>query len=207
MSMRIAGEPATIVAAVERFLSRLGEVEQRGQFAATYTIDHPDGLRVRVKTKLYIDDRSLILETLRRSGDGVLYVHVVRALTDFMRNFERGFPDLVYEFYRGEIMPCPQRIPAPSPCTVPHLALEEVSPFADWHMGDLNSFCADHADVSVLIKKGEIGKKEFRAHLGRIPKSVLVDRHLSAGLPPSATACERIDDLIAHALAFWAAEP
>ena len=100
-------------------------------------------------------------------------------------------------------MPCPPLVPALSPCAVPHLALEEASPFADWHVDDLHSFCMDHADVTVMVKKGDMGKKEFRTHLARIPQRVR-ERHLSAGLPPSAATCERADDVISEALAFWA---
>ena len=205
MSLQISGEPSDVMAAVTAFLSRLGTLEKRGPFSATFAIEHPDGLRARVAANLWTEEGgSPRLQTQRRSGDAVLYGCVVKALTKFVRNFESGQPDLAYEFHVGEIMPCPPLVPAQSPRSVPHLALEEVSPFADWHADDLHGFCTDHTEVSAMVNKDEIGRNDFRAHLRRIPKRVLAVHHLSAGLPPSIAACDRVDDVISDALVFWA---
>ena len=50
----------------------------------TASIDHPDGLAVLVKCKLFYVD-VLVLKTQWRSGDGLLYQLVYRLLTELMR--------------------------------------------------------------------------------------------------------------------------
>jgi len=209
MPLQIYDEPLAVMAATTAFLSRLGQLEKRGPFSATFAIEHPDGLQLRMTANLWTaEDGRPRLQTQRRRGDAVLYRHVVKALTNFVHDYQNGNTDLVYEFRSGELMPCPALVPAESPCAVvPHLALEESSPFADWHMEDLHCFCSDHAAVSEMVKKGEIGRHDFRAHLRRIPKRVLAVHHLSAGVPPSMAACDRVDVMISEAFAFWAMQP
>ena len=77
MSMRVSGEPTEILAAVGRCLERMGgQLQTISFFSTTSCVEHPDGLLVEVKAKLYVDDKGLALEVQRRSGDAVLFTVV-----------------------------------------------------------------------------------------------------------------------------------
>ena len=107
-SIRINGEPNLIIEATERCFMRFGDIIKRGPFSVSAQIYHPDGLTVKVKSKLYYDE-VLILETQRRSGDALLFQLVYRLLTDFMRNYDKGFPDMTTTWTRGQIIPAASR--------------------------------------------------------------------------------------------------
>ena len=59
-SFRIDGEPDLILAAAERCLQRFGDIVKHGKFSVAASIDHPDGLSVRVKCKLFYVDVLLL---------------------------------------------------------------------------------------------------------------------------------------------------
>jgi hypothetical protein len=206
MSMRVSGEPAEILAAVGRCLERMGgQLQKTSFFSTTRCIEHPDGLVVNVKAKLFVDDKGLVLEVQRRSGDAVLFSVVYTYVAKFMRNWLKGFPDLIDQpFHLGQIMPCPAPRPAPPPCDVPPLALD-ASAFVTWGLDELQSFGVDHADVTQAVRKGGLDNKAFRAHVARVPRAIIEEYKLSVRMPATLTACEKIDDLIAEGLALLSA--
>ena len=154
MSMRVSGEPTEILAAVGRCLERMGgQLQTISFFSTTSCVERLDGLLVKVKAKLYVDDKGLALEVQRRSGDAVLFTVVYTYVAKFMRNWQQGFPDLLGQpFHIGQIMPRPAPRPASSPCDVPPLALDE-SVFVAWGLDELQSFDVDHADVNQAVRK------------------------------------------------------
>ena len=89
-SMRIAGEPCDILDAVEHSYAFLGIVKLRKQFSVLASFEHPDGMWVLLRSKLYFDSKGLILETMKRRGDSFLAALLHRYLTDCMRAWAVG---------------------------------------------------------------------------------------------------------------------
>ena len=172
MSMRVSGEPTEILAAVGRCLERMGgQLQTISFFSTTSCVEHPDGLLVKVKAKLYVDDKGLALEVQRRSGDAVLFTVVYTYVAKFMRNWQQGFPDLLGQpFHIGQIMPRPAPRPASPPCDAPPLALDE-SVFVAWGLDELQSFGVDHADVTQAVRKGNLDNKSVPCTRGSCAQS------------------------------------
>ena len=71
-------------------------------------------------------------------------------------------------------------------------------------MDYIQECCIDHEQVSNDVKMQMVSPKAFQKHLEKIPKNVMKNAKMHSKLPPTTAVCERIDDLIVDALAYWA---
>jgi hypothetical protein len=206
-SMRICGEPAQIIDAIERFYGGLGVVEKRKHFSVLATFDHPDGQWCRLRSKLYFDQKGLILETMRRLGDSFLAALLYRFLTESLRNWSAGIPNVPLEFALGQIVPLLPSTAQREPPTAgpPPLNLGE-SIHEGWDRPEVQIFLQNHEHLSSRIRAGKgVSRKGFKRHLDRIPAVVLMGKRMvCCGAEPSERACDLIDQLIADALSCYA---
>ena len=205
-SMRVTGEPHDILDAVERLYALLGVVELRKQFSVLASFEHPDGMRVLLRSKLYFDSKGLILETMKRRGDSFLAALLYRYLTDCMRAWAAGLSYKPEKFDLGQIIP---RLPASGPeepptTKPPPLSLDDSFHEA-WEMPTVQTFLKNHERLSSRIRAGKrVSRKLFKRHVDRIPEVVLMGKKTFCGTEPINWACDVIDQLIADALLCWA---
>ena len=105
----------------------------------------------------------------------------------------RPLPDPVEE--EEEVQP---------PFCLPPAAMD-LDVYCSWPQNDIELFHMNHQDVSLLIKKGSVNKREWSDHIKQVPRQVLRARKLPTTLPPGPVACDRLDMLISEGLAHWAA--
>ena len=105
----------------------------------------------------------------------------------------RPLPDPVEE--EEEVQP---------PFCLPPAAMD-LDVYYSWPQNDIELFHMNHQDVSLLIKKGSVNKREWSDHIKQVPRQILRARKLPATLPPGSVACDRLDMLISEGLAHWAA--
>ena len=205
-SMRVAGEPDLILDAVERLYGLLGVVEKRKPFSVLASFEHPDGMWVLLRSKLYFDSKGFILETMKRRGDSFLAALLYTCLTDMMRCWGSGRSYEHEEFEVGQIIP---RLPASGPAEPPTdkpPPLSLGSSFHEaWDRPAVQAFFQVHERLAARIRAGKrVSRKVFKRHVERIPAVVLMDKEASCGTEPSTRACDAIDQLIADALMCWA---
>ena len=205
-SMRIAGEPCDILDAVEHLYAFLGVVQLRKQFSVLASFEHPDGIWVLLRSKLYFDSKGLILETMKRRGDSFLAALLYRYLTDCMRAWVVGQPYNPEEFDLGQTIPLlpamgPEEPPEDKP---PPLSLDESFHEA-WERPTVQAFLKNHERLSARVRAGKrVSRKLFKRHVDRIPDVVLMGKKAIYPTEPSKTACDALDQLIADALLCWA---
>jgi hypothetical protein len=205
-SMRVAGEPDLVLDAVERLYGLLGVVEKREPFSVLASFEHPDGMWVLLRSKLYFDSKGLILETMKRRGDSFLAALLYTCLTDMMRCWTIGLSYEHEDFQVGQIIP---RLPASGPAEPPTNKpppLSLGSSFHEaWDRPAVQAFLHVHERLAARIRAGKrVSRKVFKRHVERIPAVVLMDKKATCGTEPSKLACDVIDEWIADALLCWA---
>ena len=204
--MRVTGEPREILDAVEGLYALLGVVELRKQFSVLASFEHPDGMWVLLRSKLYFDSKGLILETMKRRGDSFLAALLYRYLTDCMRAWAVGQLYKPEEFDLGQIIPLlpTMGLEEPPEDKPPPLSLHDSFHEA-WERPTVQAFLKNHERLSTRIRGGKkVSRKLFKRHVDRIPDVVLMGTKAIFATEPSKPACDAIDQLIADALLYWA---
>ena len=101
-------------------------------------------------------------------------------------------------------LPDPVEEEVQPPFSLPPAAVDQEV-YCSWPRIDIETFNMNHLDVSLLVKKGSVNKREWTEHIKQVPRQVLRARKLTATLPPSSVACDRLDMLISEGLAHWTA--
>ena len=206
-SMRVAGEPCDILDQVQRLYALLGVVELRKRFSVLASFEHPDGMWVLLRSKLYFDSKGLILETMKRRGDPFLAALLYRCLTDCMRAWAAGLHYKPEDFELGQIIPrLPATVPAEPPAETPPPTLSLGDSFEEaWEKPAVQAFLLVHQRLSSRIRAGKrVSRKIFKRHVERIPDVVLMGKTATFGTEPNKSACHAIDEMIAEALLYWA---
>ena len=205
-SMRVTGEPREILDAVEGLYALLGVVELRKQFSVLASFEHPDGMWVLLRSKLYFDSKGLILETMKRRGDSFLAALLYRYLTDCMRAWAVGQPYKPEMFDLGQIIPrLPATMPTAPPAEKPPPLSLDDSFHEAWERPTVQAFLKNHERLSSRIRAGKrVSRKIFKRHVDRIPDVVLMGKKAICATEPNKRACDTIDQLIADALLCWA---
>ena len=101
----------------------------------------------------------------------------------------------------------PKLTAAESPHEVPPLMLPPIDDtFGGWDMDDVREFGGHHEDVIMKVRMGTMRACLFQEHVAKIPRAVLSAKNLTSKMPPTMRVCEKIDELIAEASAFWATQ-
>jgi hypothetical protein len=190
----IVGDPSTIFAKVVIYCEENGEIVKLGDYAVKASFVHPDGQTVLVNTKIFRDD-TLYLECQRIRGDVLLFALIWKSLNNFLVDGK------VSEFKRGDIVPVlPMHRPAVDDGVISDL---DIDIFSHWAFGKIKDFFIDHAELSHNVTLGKVTQQDFQHHLERIPKIVSTEYKLAA-VEPSTRVCERVDELMTEAVAYWA---
>ena len=213
--------------AAAAFFASNGVITKRQMYSVKARLDHPDGFEVVVKAKLFRLPGGTVLELRRRTGDGLLFALVAQLLQAYVSN---GSP-VPPRFAIGQLItPSPPTLrPSPSPdVCVPPLELPAVhesdglaeaeprvvppSLFGNWPLDVLRRFASDHEELWARVRLGKADASDLKEHVDKIPVplaglyALKVQPSRRGRAPMNAEAlCEKIDFMLAEAMAFWEA--
>jgi len=201
-----------IIEATGRFYEAYGgKILKQSLTSIRGSFQHPDLPTTEVKVKVFADKGGgpLVYDIQRRSGDSILYWRVYSALLLHMVPFAEGRQVKLPNFSvpRAPVLrplPDPVEEEVQPPFSLPPAAMDQ-DVYYSWPQNDIETFNIHHLDISLLTGLVQ-GPGQGLALPGAGTRAgVLRARKLTATLPPSSVACDRLDMLISEGIAHWTA--
>ena len=181
-SIPVCGEVSAIVGAAQGCLEDIGTLLKVRPWSATAMVWASDGeTSAKVKVSLYEDTEGMYAHLSRRTGDGLLSVHVYWELEEALAPFRLD---------QGARRASEQKE------SDPHL-------YRSWPQEDIVRFEEAHAAVRERVCSGDICAEDFQKHVSRVPGKIRRARVGWACLR-KVRACELLDQIIREAQAYWA---
>ncbi len=202
-------------------LSLLAEIKKINRHKFTIVAmagdETPDGV-CKLKVIVYaLGSDAYAVEFQRRAGDCVLYCALFKRIK-YMFALLFAESESLRVALGPLVPPAPVLGPSPSPkIELPSLELPEsafdvmaANVFESWPVDEVRGFECAHEELWTRVRHGRAGPAEFGEHLRKIPKPLVAQYSLKVqpcrrGRSPAnaEVLCEKIDLMIAEAVAFW----
>ena len=134
-----------------------------------------------VKARLYRDSMGMYVDLTRRSGDGLLFLHVYSEMDDALGPVR---------LKHGGNLLCDQSSGNPNL-------------YGYWPLADILRFEDEHLTVWEKVRSGQISSQDFQEHVSQVPYQIR-SRALGYASLRKLRTCELLDEILSEAHAYWA---